>query len=258
MAPFKPATSSSPIRLNLFLARFAGVSRRKADFLIETFQVKVNGQKAFLGQKVKLSSDLVTLNGRTILPTSEPKVYLVLNKPVGYITTTSDQFGRRSVVELIPQSPRLYPVGRLDSATAGLLLFTNDGQISLLLTHPRYHLPKTYEVITTRSPNPAQIRLLQTGVRLSDGPTLPARAKLIGPTPNGFNWQLTLREGRNRQIRRLCDQLGLKLVSLMRLSLGPLTLGNLRVGQYRYLTNQEISKLKSVVELTNEKEVGFR
>jgi len=258
MVPSKPATSSSPVRLNLYLARFAGVSRRKADFLIETSQVLVNGRRATLGQKVIPHKDLVTLNGRSVLPSSETKVYLILNKPPGYITTTSDQFGRRSVIDLIPTRPRLYPVGRLDSATSGLLLFTNDGQISLLLTHPRYHLPKTYEVITTRTPTPLHIRQLQSGVRLSDGPTLPARCKLIGPTPDGFSWQLTLREGRNRQIRRLCDQLGLKLISLKRLSLGPLTLGTLKVGQYRYLTNQEISKLKSVVELTNEKEVSLR
>jgi pseudouridine synthase len=244
----KPVTSFEPLRLNFFLAQYAGVSRRQADTLISQGRVKVNGQTAHLGQKVSPQNDSVTLNNQPVSVVRSQYYYLMLHKPVGYITTTRDQFGRPSVVDLIPQSPRLYPVGRLDYATSGLLIFTNDGQLALRLTHPRYHFPKTYQVTTTRSPSPSHIRQLETGVRLEDGLTHPAIVRLLPPASGGFAWQITITEGRNRQIRRMCDSLGLKLLSLTRVSVGPLRLGALPPGRFRSLTLLEIKQLKKVVQ----------
>lgn len=248
MVPLKPATLSELIRLNLFLARYAGISRRTADRLISLGQVFINGKPATLGQKIHPQSDQVAINGKIITLRQQKYLYLILNKPPGYITTTRDQYNRPSVVDLIPKSPRLYPVGRLDYATTGLLLFTNDGQMALRLTHPRYHLSKTYHLVTASPPNNSQLRRLRAGVVLSDGPTQPATAKLLNPVSGGFLWQLSITEGRNRQVRRMCDMLGLKLKSLSRVSLGPLRLGNLNSGHYRYLSPSEIISLKKVVQ----------
>lgn len=230
-----------PVRLQKFLAEAGLGSRRHCETLITSGQVAVNGQPAVtLGTKIDPGHDRVTVAGKPVC--IERKVYIALNKPAGYLCTNHDTHDRRRVLDLLPaELPRLYTVGRLDYDTEGLLLLTNDGNFSLRLTHPRYKMPKTYRVEVDGELTPAHVAQLLKGVR-SDGELL--RAEKVFDV-QGTRLQLVLREGKKRQVRRMLAAVGHPVKKLTRVSVGSVTLGNLKPGQWRYLTNEEIHKLSA-------------
>lgn len=234
------------LRLQKALSRAGFASRRAAELLISAGRVTVNGEPALLGQSVE-PEDVVLVDGRPIA--AEKLVYIVLNKPTGYITTAKDAHARHTVMELVEGlGVRVFPVGRLDKDTEGLLLFTNDGELTNLLLHPSCHVEKTYLVEVEGRLTTADIQALESGLELYDGLTAPAKVSHVQPFPNGTRFRLTIHEGRNRQVRRMCGFLGRKVLGLRRISLGPLNLGDLAYGHYRHLTDQEITALYNGVK----------
>ena len=226
-----------PLRLQTFLARAGVASRRKAEELIRQGRVRVNGAVATLGQKVNLG-DVVEVDGKRVEPLAE-RVVLALHKPRGYTTTRHDPHAQRTVFHLLPPIPGLHPIGRLDRDSEGLLLFTNDGSLTLRLTHPRYGVRKVYRVWTERGTLPRSVcqRLLE-GVELEDGP---ARALACRPAPGGA--LLTLAEGRKREVRRMLKEGGYPVKRLLRLQVGPIPLGQLPPGKWRRLSPEEVEAL---------------
>ncbi|MCG3147692.1 MAG: Ribosomal large subunit pseudouridine synthase B [Verrucomicrobiae bacterium] len=227
------------VRLQKFLAEAGLGSRRHCETLISAGQVTVNGQPVTtLGTKIEPGTDQVSVAGQPVRV--ERKVYIALNKPTGYLCTSRDTHDRPTVFDLLPaELPRLFTVGRLDYDTAGLLLLTNDGTFSLRLTHPRYKMPKTYRVEVEGELTPAQGQQLLHGV-LSDGEKL--RAEKVFDV-RGSRLKLVLREGKKRQVRRMLAAVGHPVTKLTRESIGSITLGNLKPGQWRYLTNEEVRQL---------------
>jgi 23S rRNA pseudouridine2605 synthase len=235
------------MRLQAFLARAgAAPSRRKAEALISAGRVAVNGETATLGAAVSPEQDTVLLDGRRIiLPQSF--AYLALNKPAGYLTTLRDEPGhnRPTIRSLMPPLPGLVPVGRLDAATTGLLLLTNDGPLAHRVAHPSSQVEKEYEV-AVRNPAPTEaLDALSAGPTLQDGPMLPPRLTNLQRSSNETTFHLTVHEGRNRVIRRACTAVGLDLISLKRLRIGPVTLGDLPEGHRRELTAEEVEMLRN-------------
>jgi 23S rRNA pseudouridine2605 synthase len=234
------------MRLQVFLARAgAAPSRRKAEALISAGRVSVNGERATLGAAVSPRKDAVHLDGQRItLPKS--LLYLALNKPAGYLTTLKDEPGRNrpTVGDLMPPVPGLIPVGRLDAATTGLLLLTNDGPLAHHIAHPSSHVEKVYE-LTVRDPAPkSTLAALSTGPTLEDGKMVPPKLTNIHTrSPNNTTFHLTIHEGRNRLIRRACKAVGLDLLSLRRIRIGPVTLRDLPEGHIRELTQEEVETL---------------
>ena len=232
------------MRLQAFLARSgAAPSRRKAESLIASGRVEVNGRTATLGEGVEPETDRVLLDGRPVeLPRSH--AYLALNKPAGYLTTLSDDRGRPTVAALMPRNaPGLVPVGRLDFDTTGLLLLTNDGNLAHRIAHPSSEIEKEYE-LTIKSPVPeSSLKALAEGPTLDDGRMLPP--KLSEPRSNReqTTFNLTIHDGRNRIIRRACDAVGLRLLRLKRVRVGPVRLGRLPEGRHRPLTREELRGL---------------
>ena len=235
------------IRLDKFLANAGVLSRRGIKQFLKQQQVTINGKRVTQsGIRLDPQKDTVLINGQKV---KKPEtVYFLLNKPMGYISTTSDEQGRENVTELIDTQERIYPVGRLDKDTHGLLLLTNDGELTHQLIHPKYHVPKVYRLIVEGKPHDKQIHLFQTGVMLEDGITLPAPTKIISSNNNQTILEVTLHEGKNRQIRRMCEAVGLELLDLQRISFGPLKLNNLQLGHARKLTKEEILLLRKAVE----------
>jgi 23S rRNA pseudouridine2605 synthase len=232
------------MRLQAFLARAgASPSRRKAEAMISAGRVSVNGETATLGAAVS-PEDSVLLDGRPVaLPTD--LAYLALNKPAGYLTTLRDEPGRDrpTVRDLMPPVPGLVPVGRLDAATSGLLLLTNDGPLAHRISHPSTEIEKEYE-LTVRNPLPeGALAALAAGPTLEDGKMLPPKLEIKGSTPHATTLDLTIHEGRNRIIRRACAAVGLDLTSLKRTRVGPVLLGDLPEGDYRDLTEAELRAL---------------
>ncbi len=205
-------------RLQKVLARAGLASRRVAEELIADGRVTVNGEVAVLGRRVDVAVDRVEVDG-ALVPVRPGLVYYLLNKPAGVVTTASDPEGRPTVVDLVPESPRVFPVGRLDVATEGLLLLTNDGELAHHLTHPRFGVDKEYLAHVTGHPSPAAVRRLRDGVDLEDGRTAPARVALLAPDL----LRIVIHEGRNRQVRRMCDAVGHPVRRLVRTRIGPLT-----------------------------------
>lgn len=209
-------------------------------------RVEVNGITAEdFKYPVNPDIDSVTFDGQEVLPAESRPIYLMLNKPAGVITTTSDEKGRRSVPDLIPEkfkAFRLYPVGRLDKDSTGLLLLTNDGELTHKLTHPGFEHEKEYLVAIDGSLTPHQRRKLQKGIRLSDGLTWPAKVSRVRNRAP-FNYSITIHEGRNRQVRRMFEALGYRVMALQRVRLGHLRLGRLKEGEVRELSSREISRL---------------
>lgn len=234
-------------RLQKVIAQAGLASRRKAEEWISAGRVIVNGVPAQLGDRADLNVDEVVVNGKKLVA-AEDKITLLLNKPRGYISTLKDPQGRALVTELITDVPqRLFPIGRLDYNTEGLLLLTNDGELSQQLSHPRHHVAKTYLVKVRGQLTEEKLQRLRNGIRLSEGLTQPAD---IGNVRCGraTGWfEMTIREGRNRQVRRMCEAVDLQVVRLKRLSIGFLTLGSLSTGAYRKLSPQEIARLKKSV-----------
>ncbi len=231
------------MRLQAFLARAgAAPSRRKAEKPILAGRVKVNGETATLGTTVT-PEDEVELDGQPVhLP--DAHVYLALNKPPGYLTTMSDERGRRTVTDLMPDVPGLVPAGRLDADTTGLLILTNDGPLAHRITHPSSQLEKQYR-LTLENPAPDDaIAALATGPTLQDGRMHPPDLANLSRTTATTTLDLTIHEGRNRIIRRACAAVGLRLISLQRMRVGPVTLGDLPEGEYRPLTPEELEALR--------------
>lgn len=226
-------------------------SRRMADRMIQTGRVTVNGiTVSEPGSRVILATDVIAVDGVTLSFAGTDKYsVLMLNKPVHVVSTTRDPQGRKTVLDLLPKSfsqKRIYPVGRLDYFSEGLLLLTNDGDLTLRLTHPRYHLPKVYAVRLREHPTPTMLDTMRSGMTLAEGERLaPVQARLAeGPNPVLL---LTLNQGVNRQIRRMCRDLGLTILRLVRTGMGPLSLGELASGTVRELTPSEIAALKKAV-----------
>ena len=235
-------------RLQKVLARAGLGSRRACEELIEGGRVEVNGEVAALGRRVDPEHDRVAVDGVTI-PVRAGLVYYLLNKPAKVVTTAHDPEGRPTVVDLVPGEPRVFPVGRLDWDTEGLLLLTNDGDLAHGLTHPSRGVPKTYLAEVAGVPSRAALRALREGVDLDDGRTAPARARVAQTSPTGAALELVIHEGRNRQVRRMCEAVGHPVRRLVRTRFGPLLDHRLPPGQWRPLSPAEIRALYAVIQL---------
>ncbi len=225
------------MRLAKYLAHAGVASRRAAEELIAAGRVSVGGQTVTDPARDVDEGSGVSVDGRAAAP--EPREVHLLNKPAGVVSTAKDTHGRRTVVELVPSRRRLYPVGRLDAETTGLILLTNDGGLAEKLMHPRYEVPRTYRVTVRGEPSDEALTRLAEGVELDDGRTAPAQAQRLGDG----RIELTLREGRNRQVRRMCEAVGHRVVALERVGLGGLALEGLREGESRLLSADEIERL---------------
>ena len=235
-------------RLQKVLARAGFGSRRACEELIAAGRVEVNGEVAGLGRRVDTERDHVAVDGVTI-PVRPGLVYYLLNKPAKVVTTASDPEGRPTVLELVPAEPRVFPVGRLDWDSEGLLLLTNDGDLAHGLTHPSRGVEKTYLAEVSGVPSRAALRRLREGVDLDDGPTAPARARVTQTTPTGAALEIVVHEGRNRQVRRMCEAVGHPVRRLVRTRFGPLRDHRLPPGQWRALTPAEIRSLYEAIRL---------
>jgi 23S rRNA pseudouridine2605 synthase len=247
---------TSPVRLNKFLADAGIASRRGADALIQSGRVCVNGLiQREPGTKVVPGQDAVLCNGAPVSAGQDiPAAYIMLHKPVHTVTTAHDPQGRKTVIDLLPESlrkQRLFPVGRLDYMSEGLLLLTNDGEVTLRLTHPSYEHPKKYEVLVREAVTEKMLRGIRQGMPLREGEQLaPVEVDAI-PTASGATLlRMTLRQGVNRQIRRMCRDLDLTILRLRRVELGPLLLGTLEPGKWRVLSADETTALKSSLGLS--------
>lgn len=231
-------------RLNKYLASLGICSRREVKQLLKKKVVTVNGQQVKEpGIRINSQTDEVKINGNKLKPPH--LVYFLLNKPKDIVSTTADEYGRKNVISLIRTKERIYPVGRLDKDTTGLIILTNDGEFTNLLTHPKYHIDKTYRLTIDGLITNEQLRALRNGVLLDDGITAPAKVSLF-KTNNKFSYlTMTIHEGRNRQIRRMCETVGIRLKKLQRIMFGTLTIGQLLEGNYRELSKKEIEMLKN-------------
>ena len=230
-------------RLQKLIARAGVCSRRTAETLLTAGRVTVNGVAAHLGDKADADTDVIAIDG-TAIAFAEPAVYLMLNKPRGYVTTLSDELGRATAAELVADcGTRVFPVGRLDKDSEGLLLFTNDGALMQAMTHPSHQVDKTYEVTVTGQLEGAADRL--SAVTELDGePIMPAQVEIMKRREGQALLRVTIHQGKNRQIRRMCAQVGMQVTRLRRVSEDALTLGDLKPGQWRYLTDAEVAALK--------------
>ena len=242
-------------RLNRFLARAGVASRRGADDLIAAGSVLVNGERPPpSGVLVDPDKDIVTIDGRIVKPRTKHR-YLMLNKPVGVITTAKDEASRTTVLDAVGEEGlsghRLFPVGRLDADTSGLLVLTDDGELAFRLTHPRYKVAKEYIAVVAGSPSASDLESMRTGVQLEDGKTQPAEVEVVGFDPAAGTGRtevrVVIREGRHRQVRRMLQAVGHKVQSLRRIGFGPLKLGRLKVGDWRVLSEGEIEALHRAV-----------
>jgi 23S rRNA pseudouridine2605 synthase len=226
-------------RLQKVLARVGLGSRRTCEDMIAAGRVTVDGERAVLGRRVDPEHSVVAFDG-TPIGVKAGLVYYLLNKPGGVVTTADDPQGRPTVLGLVPEEPRVFPVGRLDMDTEGLLLLTNDGDLTHRLTHPSFGVDKEYVAQVEGSPTRRSVRTLREGVELDDGLTAPAQAALIGPSVI----RLTIHEGRNRQVRRMCEAIGHPVTRLIRTRIGPLADRKLKPGAWRELTTDEVRALE--------------
>jgi 23S rRNA pseudouridine2605 synthase len=235
------------IRLQKFFTDCGVLSRRAAEAEINAGRVKVNGNVAFIGQKIDPEKDKVFFNGKQVLmPKKHHFIYVMLNKPRGYLTSMSDDRGRKCVTELVSEiEERIYPVGRLDMDSEGLLLLTNDGALTNKLTHPRHEIPKIYNVKIKGTPTEDQLRALRSPMKIDDYDLAPVKIDLVSIKEDYSVLQMTLYEGRNRQIRKMCERVELEILRLQRIAIGELKLGNLSPGKWRYLTKSQVEYLKN-------------
>ena len=233
-------------RIQKILADRGLASRRKAEDLIREGRVTVNGRTARIGEKADPSIDHIKIDGRKIALSSE-KIYLMLNKPRGIVTTADDPEGRTTVLDLVKiQKPRLFPVGRLDFDAEGLLLLTNDGEMAHRLMHPSFEVPRTYHVKLQGKPSQEEIGKLRKGVMLADGRSAPCRIATLKETEGNLWVEMILHEGRNRQVKRMWEKLGYFVLKLKRVGFGGLALGRMKPGEYRFLREREVRKLKEL------------
>lgn len=220
-------------------------SRRKSEDLIRAGKVKVNGHVAEIGMKINPRKDLVTVGKQKLTNVKNRKmVYVMLNKPRGYVTTVSDELGRKTVMDLLPDfGCRIYPVGRLDKDSEGLLLLTNDGSFTNCMTHPSHEYAKVYRVTVRPAVNDDILFNLRNGIEIDGRKTAPCEVTVLTEEENRVVLEFILHEGRNRQIRKMCESQGLEVARLKRISIGPVKLGMLKQGDYRELSEQDVKKL---------------
>lgn len=237
------------VRLQKYIAMCGVASRRNAETLISEGRVTVNGSLVReQGVKVEVGADKVTVNGKAVKPVNK-QYYIMLNKPAGYVSTVKDQFDRPTVTDLLGEEikARVFPVGRLDYETEGLLLLTNDGDFTYKITHPKHKINKTYIAVLKGGVSIKGLAQLRSGVRLDDGfVTSPAEVEMLDVDNGHTTIKITIHEGKNRQVRRMFDAVGSKVVGLRRISVGRVELGNLPLGRWRYLTSHEVNFLKNV------------
>lgn len=237
------------IRLQKYLSQCAVASRRKAEELISDGKVKVNGRAAKLGDKINPKKDTVTVSGKKVV-LNKKHYYIMLHKPRGFITTMEDERSRKCVAQLVEDvGARVYPVGRLDRESEGLLIMTNDGELANALTHPSKHVPKTYRVTVRPDVTEEILTKLATGVEIDSGLTAPADVRVIEKQEGRVVLEIILREGRNRQIRKMCEALGLEVARLKRTAVGSVKLGMLPQGKWRELNDDEVHKLMTACSM---------
>jgi 23S rRNA pseudouridine2605 synthase len=238
----QPGSSAEGERLQKILARAGFGSRRIAEELIAGGRVTVDGAVARLGQRIDSERMRVEVDGVRV-PVRDDVVYYLLNKPRRVVTTARDPEGRTTAVDLVPTEPRVFPVGRLDYDTEGLLVLTNDGELAQLVTHPRHGIEKTYLAEVSGVPNRATVRALREGVTLDDGPSAPARVRLVQQQGDNAALEIVLHEGRNRIVRRMCEAVGHPVRRLVRTHVGPITDRRLAPGAWRALRPREVRAL---------------
>lgn len=237
--------ANNEVRLQKFMAEQGVASRRKSEELILSGKVKVNGHVAQIGMKINPRKDLVTVGKQKLTNVKNRKmVYIMLNKPRGYVTTVSDELGRKTVMDLLPDfGVRIYPVGRLDKDSEGLLLLTNDGSFTNCMTHPSHEYAKVYRVTVRPSVDDNILYNLRNGIEIDGRVTAPCDVTVLTEEENRVVLEFVLHEGRNRQIRKMCESQGLEVARLKRISIGPIKLGMLKQGDYRELSEQDVKKL---------------
>ena len=237
------------IRIQKIIADSGLCSRRKAEDFIAAGKVKVNGHPCKLGDKALPGKDIITVNGEKIyVPRKRQLYYIMMYKPRGYVTTMSDELDRKCVTDLIKDIPeRVYPIGRLDKNSEGLLLFTNDGNFANDIMHPSKHVSKTYRVTVRPDINDEQLVKLASGVEIDGRATQECSVIVLDKQPGRVVLQMTIHEGRNRQIRKMCEAVGLEVARLKRTSIGPLKLGMLQPGEYRELKPDELRAIRTAI-----------
>jgi 23S rRNA pseudouridine2605 synthase len=241
----------APVRLNKFLAHAGVCSRREADRWIAEGRVSVNGQVVFeLGEKIDPGKDRVQVNGKPVRGEEERPLYILLNKPAGRVVSVKDPFGRPTVLDLLKHLPaRVYPVGRLDLDSEGVLLLTNDGELALRLTHPRYGVTKAYEVRVEGEPREEDLDKVRHGIFLEGRRSAPARIKILRRGHRHATLKVEIHEGRKREIRKLFEAVGFPVAGLVRTDFAGLTLDELKPGRWRYLRTAEVKRLKKLTGL---------
>lgn len=237
--------NNNEVRLQKYMAEQGVASRRKSEDLIRAGKVKVNGHIAEIGMKINPRKDLVTVGKQKLTNVKNRKmVYIILNKPRGYVTTVSDELGRKTVMDLLPDfGCRIYPVGRLDKDSEGLLLLTNDGSFTNCMTHPSHEYAKVYRVTVRPAVNDEILFNLRNGIEIDGRKTAPCEVTVLTEEENRVVLEFILHEGRNRQIRKMCESQGLEVARLKRISIGPIKLGMLKQGDYKELSEQDVKKL---------------
>lgn len=233
------------IRLQKYMAEAGISSRRKAEELILEGKVKVNGKTVNeLGIKIVPNKDIVEYNGKKVVLEKE-YVYILLNKPIGYVTTVKDQFNRDSILDLVKINKRIVPVGRLDMYTSGAIILTNDGDFVYKVTHPKHEIEKTYTVTIKGIVKDNEVEELKKGVKIEDYTTKPAKVKILktDEEKNISRLEITIHEGKNRQVRKMCEAIGHKVLALHRSKIAGIGVKDLEIGKWRYLTNKEVKKI---------------
>jgi len=234
-------------RLQKVMAEYGVASRRKSEEIIYAGRVKVNGRLVTEpGLKIDKDRDVIEVDGN-IIKSPEKKIYILLNKPSGYITSVKDQFGRPTVLDLLKEiSTRVFPIGRLDYDTEGLLILTNDGELTYKITHPRHSIDKTYRALVRGEVNGDDIKIFERGMAIEDYVTAPAKMEIVRYSKGNSVIDITIHEGRNRQVRKMCSAIGHDVIRLRRIKIGDIGLGGLKTGEWRYLKDSEIRYLKKL------------
>ena len=239
-------------RLQKYMARCGVDSRRKCEEIILSGRVKVNGQIVNeLGIKVNEEKDVIEVDGKNVRP-EERKVYIALNKPEGYVSTVKDERGRKTIIDLVSVDERIYPIGRLDYDTSGLILLTNDGDVYNKVIHPRVEKNKVYIATVKGIPNKEEMRKICTGVDIGGYITAPAKCRILKENSLNRNsetceLEIIIHEGKNRQVRKMCDAINHKVIKLKRIAIGNIKLGDLKKGNFRFLNDNEVKYLKGEI-----------
>lgn len=233
------------IRLQKYLASCGVASRRKCEELIVEGKITVNGEKVELGFKIDPEKDIVKYNGKEIKQENKKYTYILLNKPIGVVTTANDQFDRETVLDLVKVKARVVPVGRLDMYTSGALILTDDGDFVFKVTHPKHEIDKTYTVTVIGIVTDEEVQKLRNGVKIEDYITKPAKVKILktDEEKNNSRLEITIHEGKNRQVRKMCEAIGRKVIALHRSKIGNIGVKDLKIGTWRYLSQKEVEAI---------------